>query len=290
MLPMKARRIEVEKFNILVRLTGVELLKIRSKSIAWVVMGFLFSIPILAELYMAWISPRDAIFPRVTYFLFGGDMVLFVALISIVVSVMALGNDYELGVVGNILTRGVERYQFILSKVLAALAITLVNGLCYMGGALSSSSLVHMRISDVPFFEAAGNEIFIRIFGAIGVIWLVGLVSVSVVMLGLVLGRSAWIGMLAGLGYFCADFILGGLASTDAFGVENIFRFTFTYHALGILESLFPSDLSFGLPRSWMEYGYADPVSGVVYILFLGCALILISVMLFRRQDLATKM
>ncbi len=280
----------MEKLKILLRLTGVELLKIRDKSITWAVMGFLFVIPILAELYMAWISPRDATFPRVTFFLFGGDMVLFVALISVVVSVMALGNDYELGVVANVLTRGVARYQFILSKVMAALMITLVNGICYMGGALLASSVVHLRLSDVPLSESAGSDLYFRAVGVIGVVCLVGFVAVSVVMLALVLGRSAWVGMLAGLGYFSGDFILGGLSSTDVFGIKDIFRFTFTYHALGMLEALFPPDPSFGLPRSWMDFGYADPGKGVLFMLFLGSALILISVLFFRRQDLTTKM
>ncbi len=287
---MRAKSDAVENFYILLRLTGVELLKIRAKSITWAVMGFLFVIPVLAELYMAWISPRDATFPRVTYFLFGGDMVLFVALISVIVSVMALGNDYELGVVGAILSRGVARYQFILSKVIAALLVTSVNGVCYMAGAFWSSAIMHKRLSDVPLFEAAGPDIFLRLIGVVGVIWLVGFVSVSMVMLALVLGRSAWIGMLAGLGYFSGDFVLGGLSSPDMFGIKNVFRFTFTFQALGMLEALFSSDPSFGLPRNWMDYGYADPGRGTVFLLVLGSLIIMISVLLFGRQDLTTKM
>jgi len=183
----------------LLRFTGVELLKVRGKSITWVVMGFLFFIPILAELYMAWISPRDATFPRVTFFLFSGDMVLFVALISVVVSVMALGNDYELGVVGNILSRGVARYQFIFSKLLAAVMVTALNGICYMGGALSSSSIVHQRLSEAPLSMSAGPNFLLRAIGVVAVITMVGFVSASVVMLALVVGRSSWVGMLAGL-------------------------------------------------------------------------------------------
>jgi len=83
---------------------------------------------------------------------------------------------------------------------------------------------------------------------------------------------------------------LGGLASVDVLGIKNIFRFTFTYHAIGMLEALFPSDPSFGLPRSWMDYGFAEPGIAIQFMLFLGSVLILCSVQLFCRQDLTAKM
>ena len=37
-------------------------------------------------------------------------------------------------------------------------------------------------------------------------------------MLALVLGRSSWLGMLAGLGYFMFDFSIGGLGLTKPLG------------------------------------------------------------------------
>jgi len=65
---------------------------------------------------------------------------------------------------------------------------------------------------------------------------------------------------------------------------------TFTYHALGMLEELFPSDPSFGLPRNWMDYGYADPLGGIVFLLALGSMIMIFLILLFGRQDLTTKM
>jgi hypothetical protein len=95
----------------LLRLTRVELLKFRSKSVAWLAVTLLFIFPIGAEVWLTSISRRDAVFPRVAYLLLGGEVMLTVALTAIMVSVMTLGNDFELGIVRFIVSRGVKRYS-----------------------------------------------------------------------------------------------------------------------------------------------------------------------------------
>jgi ABC-type transport system involved in multi-copper enzyme maturation permease subunit len=276
----------MNEMKTLIRLTGVELLKFRSKSITWVTSILLFGLPVLGELIQVQLSQRDAVYPRAGYFLFGSDMLLFVALITIVVSVMALGNDYELKTVRSILGRGTARYQFILAKIMAVFAAALFNGLVYIAGALSASIIGHRSLSEVALQEAAGSNLFWRALGAVGVILLVEFVSAGAAMLALVLGRTAWSGMFGGLGFFFVDYFVGGLAPTDLLGIEGVYRYTVTYHALGILTKLFPSDPKLGLPRSWSTEGFAEPGGAVAFILIYGCILTLLAILIFKRQDL----
>jgi ABC-type transport system involved in multi-copper enzyme maturation permease subunit len=273
----------------LLRLTNVELFKFRSKSAAWLALLLLFITPIGIEVLVMSISRRDSIYPRVADLLFAGEVLLIVAMTNIVVSVVTLSNDYELGTIRGILSRGVDRFQFILSKMIATCAASLANGVAYISGALLASSIVHLRLSDIPFFEAAGSDILWRTLGAIGVVGLIGFVLAGIVMLAMVLGRNSWIGMLAGMGYFAGDFFVGGLGPADILGIRSAYRYAITYHALGILEKLFPSDPALSLPRSWSEEGFADPGRAVAFLLLYGCALTLVSILLFARQDLTAK-
>lgn len=273
----------------LVRLTGVELLKYRSKRVAWLALGLLFATPILAELLLAGISRHDAVLPNATHLLFSGDMLLFIAVTVIVVSLMTLGGDYELGTVRTILSRGAERYQFILAKVLATGVAELANGLAYVMSALLSSVVTHCLLSDVPLADAAGEGLVWRALGCGCVIGLTGFAFSGVVMLALVLGRSAWPGMLAGLGGFIGDYYLGGVGPFRVLGVQRVYRYTVSYHALGLVEQFFPSNPATSMPRAWWGEGAADPARAVVVLLLYGSLFILAAVLIFRRQDLLAR-
>lgn len=279
----------MDALGTLSRLTRIEILKFWRKSTARLVLAFMFVGPILGEAILASFSIRDATFPQITQFMFSSDMLMMISLMTVVISVMALGNDYELGTVSVVLSRGVDRYQFILSKIIATVGAALVNGLVFMIAALVSTFVVHVTYSSVPFVEAAGEDIIWRLLGATGVIGLVNFVLSGVVMLALVLGRSSWVGMLAGLGYFFTDFIVGGLGSGNVLGVNDAYRYTVVYHAISINEQFFPSDPSVSLPRAWIEDGFATPLSAVIVLLLYGAVLAVISILLFRRQDLTTK-
>ena len=245
--------------------------------------------PILGEAALASFSIRDATFPQITQFMFSSFMLMMIALMTVVISVMALGNDYELGTVSVVLSRGVERYQFILSKIIATVSAAFTNGLVFMIAGFASTYVVHITYSTVPFVEAAGGDMFWRLLGATCVIALVNFVLSGVVMFALVLGRSSWVGMLAGLGYFFGDFIVGGLGSGSVLGINDAYRYTVVYHAISINERFFPSDQAVSLPRTWIEDGIATPLSAVIVLLLYGAILAVISILLFRRQDLTTK-
>jgi len=152
-----------------------------------------------------------------------------------------------------------------------------------------STFVVHVTYSDVPFFEAAGEDILWRLMGATGVIGLANFVLSGVVMLALVLSRSSWVGMLAGPSYFFGDFIIGGLGSGDVLGVDDAYRYTVAYHAISITEKFFPSDTSVSLPRAWVEDGFANPTSVMIVLLLYGAVLAVISILLFQHQDLMAK-
>ena len=273
----------------LAQYTRVETNKFWQKSTARVVLILLFLGPIVGEILLLSISELDAVFPRVTHFLFAGDIVLFITLATVVVSVLALGNDYELGTVHTILSRGITRSHFILSKIIATVGATLINASAYMAGGILSTFIVHITHSDIPLLEAAGSDILWRILGSVLVIGLVGFISSGVVMLALVLGRSSWLGMLAGLGYFMFDFSIGGLGLIQAFGLERIYRYAFTYYALSILEQFFPPDPHLGLPRAWSQEGLAGVSEAWVILFLYGAILTLASMTIFRRQDLLAK-
>jgi ABC-type transport system involved in multi-copper enzyme maturation permease subunit len=273
----------------LARLTWIEILKFWYRPIARVVLILMIVGPILGEILLAQISPRDAIYPRVTTFWFSADMLMFIALATVVLSILSLGNDFDLGTVRAILSRGVERFEFILSKIIATIIAALIFGFTFIGFALLSSIIAHLRISDIPLFDAAGGDLLFRALGAGSVIGLVNFVLSGIVMLALVLGRSSWIGMLGGIGSFFLDFFIGGIGSGSVFGVEDAYRYTITYHAVSILEKVFPSDQSISLPRAWAEQGFANPSQAILVLLLYGTGITFLTIFLFRRQDLLAR-
>ncbi len=218
--------------------------------------------------------------------LFAGEVLLFVSVTIVVVAVLALGNDYELGTVRAILSQGVERHQFLLSKIIATVSAALVNGCAYMAGGLLSVFLAHVAFGSVQLLEAASHDLLWRALGVVLVIGLTGFVSSGIVMLALVLGRSSWVGMLAGLGSFLGDFYVGGLRMTHT----DVYRYTISYHALSMLERCFASDPHLHSPRAWLSQDrLAEPGRAVAVLLFYGCAFTLAAILLFRRQDLTAK-
>ena len=273
----------------LARLTRVEAIKYWRRPVARLVLVIMFVGPIAGEAILAGFSIRDATYPQITQFLFSADMLMMIALMTVVVSVMALGNDYDIGTVRAILNRGVERYQFILSKILATVGAAFVYGLVFIATAFLSTYVVHVLYSEVPFLEAAGRDILWRLILSTGVIGLDNFVLSGVVMLALVLSRSSWGGMLAGLGYFFGDIIVGGLGSGSVLGMDTAYRYTLAYHAISITEHLFPSDPTVSLPRAWIAGGFAGPGGAVLALLLYGAALTAISILVFRRQDLVAK-
>ena len=274
------------------RLTGIELFKIRRKSITWsalLIMGFM---PVFSLMIQVQLARRDAVFPYSGYILFGSDMLLFMVMITVVVSLMALGNDYELKTVRSILSRGIDRYQFILAKMLATFAVALVNGLVYTLSALAATILVHLNLSDIPLVDAAGENLFWRAMGTVGVIILVQFATAAFAMLALVLLRQSWAGLLGGMGFFFTDYFIGAFGPTELLGIQEVYRYTVTYHALGALAWLFKPDPkagmpgSFSMPHSWAAAGYAEPGEAVIFMLLFGCALTLLAILVFKRQDL----
>jgi ABC-type transport system involved in multi-copper enzyme maturation permease subunit len=276
----------LKKFS---RLTWVEILKFWRRPIARVVLILMLVGPILGEILLAKLSPRDAIYPRVTTFWFSADMLMFVALATVVLSIMSLGNDFDLGTIRVILSRGVARSEFILSKIIATVVSALIFGLVFIGFAVLSTVIAHFQISDVPIFEAAGGNFLWRALCAGGVIGLVNFVLSGIVMLALVLGRSSWVGMLGGIGAFFLDFFIGGLGSGNVFGIEDAYSYSITYHAISIMEKLFPSNPSLSLPRAWAEQGFDDPLRAGLVLIFYGLGITMLACFLFSRQDLSAK-
>ena len=273
----------------LARLTRIEALKFWRKPIAVVVVVLMLTGPIIGVTILARLSPGDAVYPRIPQFLFTADMLIFIALATVVLSIMALGNDYELGTLRVILSRGVRRPHFIISKIIATLLAALAYGIVFVAAGLTSSFVAHLSLSNVPFFEAAGEDIFCRALGATSVIVLVNFVLSGIVMLALVLGRSSWAGMLAGIGYFLIDFSVGGIGSGRVLGVQDAFQYTVSYHMISLMDRLFPSDPTVSLPRAWIGHGFASPTSAVIVLLFYGAVLSIISILIFQRQDLTAK-
>ena len=273
----------------LARLVRIEIVKFWRKPVAWFVLVLMLGGPILGEILLFSISPGDAVYPRVVQFLFTADILVFIALGTVVLSVLSMGNDYELGTVRVILSRGVDRYQFILSKTLATVLASFAYGLVFTSSAIASSAITHTAHSEIPVLQAAGSDILWRVLGSTGVISLINFVLSGIVMLALVLGRNSWVGMLAGLGYFFIDFFVGGVGSGSVFGVEDAYRYTVIFRAISIMERFFPYDPDVSLPRAWAKQGFADPVGAAIVLLFYGLAIITVSIFFFHRQDLMAK-
>jgi ABC-type transport system involved in multi-copper enzyme maturation permease subunit len=271
--------------NSFLRLTGVEMHKFWGKPVARTVLGLMLIGPAAGEGFLLLADKESAVFPKVTTLMFIGEVLLLFTLTTVVVAVLALGNDYELGTVRAILSRGVPRHQFLLAKVAATVIAALANGLAYMTSGVLAASLAHLAYSDVPLAEAAGANLVWRALGVVMVLGLTGFVAAGVVMLALVLGRSAWIGMLAGLGGFLGDFIVGGLR----FVQTTAYRYTVSYHALSLLERCFPTDPGLRMSVTGSASDWTSPGRAIAVLLLYGCAITLAAIFLFRHQDVMEK-
>ena len=285
----KGRGKAMRPVRMLLRMARVEAFKYWQKPVTIVVLAMMFFGPIIIEILLASFSMRDATFPRIAQFMFAPDTLLIIALMTVVVSVLALGVDYELGTVPVILSRGVERYQFILAKIIPTVLSAWLNGFVFIASGMVSIIIVHVLSDSTPFLTAAGGDILWRALGASVVIGLVNMVLSGAVMLGLVLGRNSWMGMLTGLGYFFADFFVGGIGSGSILGLKDAYRYTFTYRALSIFERFFPSGPSLSIPRAWSSAGFDDPWHALFILLLFGVGLTAMSIFIFQRQDLMAK-
>jgi ABC-type transport system involved in multi-copper enzyme maturation permease subunit len=270
--------------NAVLRLTGVELLKLRSKPVSSVTLLMLSVGPVVGELSLAAIARDDALFPRAV--LLAGELLLIVALMSILVSVMALGNDYELGTVCAFVSRGIDRYQFVLSKVLATVVAAVAYGSAYVSSALMATTVGHITLSDVSLAQAAGPHLLRRALGAVGVIGLTSFVFTSVVMLALVVGRHSWVGMLAGLGTFMADFYVGVLSISEM----PAHRYAVTHHARSLLERCFKgATTGMRMSGTLAMHGPVEPGLALAVLLLYGCGFTLAAILIFRHQDLTIR-
>ncbi len=272
--------------RMLLTLTRVEWMKYWNKTVARVVLGFMIVTPIAAEALLAKLSIRDAMFPRVSHFIFSPDLMMFLGMIMIVLAVLALGSDFDLGTVRTTLSRGVPRGLFITAKVLTVIAAGLVNAAVYVIAGMAAVAVVHLTSGGPPIFEAAGGNIFWRGLASVGMVGVVTFVLSGIVMLAVVLGRSSWTGMLAGLGFFFVDFTVGGLGIGDLLGIADPHHYTMTYYALSVYERLFPSDPAVSLPRAWAGEPLIEAQHALIILFLYGVGATALAIAAFNRQDL----
>lgn len=269
-----------------IHLTRIEWMKYWKKPVARIVLGLMFITPIAAEALLARLSIRDATFPRVSQFIFSPDLLMFLSMIMVVLAVLALGSDFDLGTVQTILSRGVPRGQFITAKLLVVIGAALIGAAIYVCAGLAAIAVVH-GINDVPaMFDAAGGDILWRGLAAVGMVGVVTFVLSGIVMLAVVVGRSSWAGMLAGLGYFLADFIVGAIGFRSLLGFVGTHRYTMTYFALSVYEHIFPSDPTVSLPRIWAGEPLIAPQFALLILILYGAGITAAAIAIFNRQDL----
>jgi ABC-type transport system involved in multi-copper enzyme maturation permease subunit len=267
-------------------LTRVEWMKYWNKTVARVVLGFMLVTPLAAEALLVKLSIRDAMYPRVSQFIFSPDLMMFLGMIMIVLAVLALGSDFDLGTVRTTLTRGVPRARFITAKVITVIAAALVNAAVYVSAGMAAVAIVHLAKGGPPIFEAGGGDFLWRGLASVGMVGTVTFVLAGIVMLAVVLGRSSWMGMLAGLGYFFADFIVGGFGIGDLLGIADPHTYTMTYYALNVYERLFPSDPTLSLPRAWAGEPLIEAQHALIILLLYGVGATATAIVAFNRQDL----
>jgi ABC-type transport system involved in multi-copper enzyme maturation permease subunit len=272
--------------RMLLTLTRVEWMKYWNKTVARVVLVFMLLTPLAAEALLVKLSIRDAMFPRVSQFLFSPDLMMFLGMIMIVLAVLALGSDFDLGTVRTTLSRGVPRAQFIIAKVVAVIGAALVNAAVYVIAGMAAVATVHLTSGGPPIFEAAGRNIIWRGLASVGMVGTVTFVLAGIVMLAVVLGRSSWTGMLAGLGFFFVDFIVGGVGVGDLLGMSNPHHYTMTYYALSVYERLFPSDPTVSLPRAWAGEPLIEAQLALIILFLYGVGATAAAIVAFNRQDL----
>jgi ABC-type transport system involved in multi-copper enzyme maturation permease subunit len=263
-------------------LAAIEVFKLRRERLTRLALTMLVVTPIGVELLLSKAYPSDAVLPRSAHVLLSGGVLLPIALIPTVVSVIALGRDYQLGVARALLSRGVKRHQFVLSKVLVTTAVCVVGGLAHASAALLATCVGHAVLSDVPLAQVAGADLLRRALAAALVSGLAGLALAGVVNMALVAGRNSWVGVLAGIGCFLGDSMMYGSANPAG----RIYQYSLTYHAGSLLEHLAGCPSGEAPSQPLATYGLAEPGQSLAWLLLLGCGFTLAAILLFRRQDL----
>lgn len=267
-------------------LVRIEWKKYWNKTVARVVLGAMLALPVGAEVLLANLSIRDAMLPRAGQFIFSPDLMMFLGMIMIVLAVLALGSDFDLGTVKTTLSRGVPRTHFIAAKVITVVGAALVSASVYVSAGMVAIAVVHQANDGPSIFEAGGGDILWRGLASVGMVGTVTFVLAGIVMLAVVLGRSSWMGMLAGLGFFFVDFIIGGFGVGDLLFISNPHHYTMTFYALSVYERLFPSDPTLGLPRAWAGEPLIEVQLALLILFLYGAGTTAAAIFAFNRQDL----
>ena len=199
----------------MISLLRADLFKTRKRAMGWVMLIIIALFVPLQMLITALTTPAKVNYAFPGVLLQGLDPVGFLGpLLLIILGAVIVGSEYGYDTWKNLLTRRAGRVPFIMSKwlvLVVAIGIGLVV-LVPLGLALglALNATLHLTGPTVPL--SLGNVLVIILLQT-----LTPLMAGSIAIMGSVIGRSSVAGIIAGIVWFLADSLLGGLFAPASF-------------------------------------------------------------------------
>lgn len=199
----------------MISLVRADLFKTRKRAMGWIMLIIIALFVPLQMLPTALLTPTKVNYAFPGVLLQGVDPVPFVGvLMLIILGAVIVGSEYGYDTWKNLLTRRAGRATFIVSKWLVLIVATVIGlvVLVPLGLALGLvlNATLHPTGPTIPL--SLGSIVLIILLQT-----LTPLAAGSIAIMGSVIGRSSVAGIVAGIVWFIADSLLGGLFQPASF-------------------------------------------------------------------------
>ncbi len=199
----------------MISLLRADLFKTRKRAMGWVMLIIIALFVPLQMLATTFTTPTKVNYSFPGVLLQGLDPVGFLGpLLLIILGAVIVGSEYGYDTWKNLLTRRADRVPFIISKwlvLMVAIGIGLIVLVPFgLALGLALNAALHLTGPIAPL--SLGSVLVIILLQA-----LTPLMAGSIAIMGSVIGRSSVAGMIAGIVWFLADSLLGGVFAPASF-------------------------------------------------------------------------
>jgi ABC-type transport system involved in multi-copper enzyme maturation permease subunit len=233
----------------------------------------------------------DVVLPEYIYWMFGNlHNYLYLCLPVIILAASFIGTEYKWGTLRQTLARGIGRNAYFGSKyvtlaVLTWLFVCVVTLYFLIAGMVTTWLITGGMSWDFISMNIAGY-----LLSSMGLITLIMLAFAAFTALFSTLFKSTVVGMIAGVVYLQIENNVVWRAISDS-GVEfgavanppEWLAYTVTYNAHYLLGYIAPDSTTY---REYLNYTITDTTQSILTLLAFCAVFILISFLIFRKQEL----
>jgi hypothetical protein len=230
---------------------------------------------------------RASTFPGIIGQLLIPSLTVLIGMLSVLLALSTWGDEYTDKTVRTAMCRCPSRLQFVVGKTVA-LGLTLL-------GIILAAVIVEVLVATLSHrIQAGAGDLTSHIFSlfqvlapGIGVWWLGGMVYTGVVAAATIVSRSPALGMVAGLGIYLADLVLGFLGLGGS-GI-NVSAYSVSHNSFGLMMAFIDRwsvpEARLSLPA--MEVAsLPDPNVAMFRLVVFAIATLVLAYMFLEKQDL----